>query len=113
MKHKKWRFLMDRLSSLSRLEEGSLPEAAGTSSVYRTTSSLSTASQQGQDVPSRDSLREAAATLRENLGTLQKALQGLREQMEELQDVAAVNQGKIPDVNALVQEVLDQKEEST
>ena len=90
-----------------------LPEDVGTSSVYRTTSSLSTASQQGQDIPSGDSLREAAATLRENLGTLQEALQGLRERMEELQDVAAVNQGKIPDVNALVQEVLDQKEEST
>ena len=34
-------------------------------------------------------------------------------QVPGLQDVAAVNQGKIPDVNALVQEVLDQKEEST
>lgn len=79
--------------------------------VYRTENPVSTASQaetQFSNGVDGIAAREAIANLRQSMGSMKQALDGLSSTIAEMHEVAEKNQGKIPDINRIVEEVLGQ-----
>ena len=90
------------------------PQIAGhmnMNKVYRTGNPVSTAFQMKRQSPTGvdgAAAREAIANLRQSLGSMKQALDGLNSTIAEIHEVAEKNQGKIPDINRIVEEVLGQ-----
>ena len=84
---------------------------AGMNTVYRNEGTVSTVSQEEQQIPNDvddAAVQEAAANLRQALESLKQATEELSITLSEMQDVAEKNHGEIPDVNRIAEEVLAQ-----
>ena len=79
--------------------------------VYRNVGTVSTASQAETQLPTgvdNTAAGDAIANLRQAMGNMKQAMDGLNAAIAEMYEAAEKNQGKIPDVNRIVEEVLAQ-----
>ena len=93
-------------------------DSFGTSSVYRTISAVSTGFRTGKGFPGMEvhkseqakTPEEAKAKLGQALRELKQAMEDLAEELNQMRDVAAANNGEIPDVNKLYEQVLEENQ---
>ncbi len=79
--------------------------------VYRNGNLVSTASQEEEQFPNGvdgAAAGEAITNLRQALGNMKQEMEELNSTIVEMREVEEKNQGKIPDINRIIEEVLTQ-----
>lgn len=120
MKRKHFLTSLKKLWSLTKqpgsniVQTTTAPQTGGNmdmNKVYRNERTVSTASQAETQLPTcvdGTAAGDAIANLRQALGNMKQAMDGLNAAIAEMYEAADKNQGKIPDVNRIVEEVLAQ-----
>jgi len=86
-------------------------DSVGTASVYASMSDLSTAFRTGASIGVDGTPQDALRNLRKAMKGAKQAADELVEELSGLMQMAKANNGKIPDVNALLREVLAEKKD--
>lgn len=120
MKRKHFLTSLKKLWSLTKqpgsdiVQTTTAPQTGGNTdmnTVYRNVGTVSTASQAETQLPTgvdNTAAGDTIANLRQAMGNMKQAMEELNAAIAETHEAADKNQGKIPDINRIIEEVLTQ-----